>query len=251
MEMGFEREHIERALRASYNNPDRAVEYLMTGIPEHLTRQQAPSQPRPQQAAAGQPPSGPSPGATGGAAAAAPTQPGNLFDAAAAAAQQGGGARGAAGARGAGGAEVDAQGLEALLAGQGEPDEDGTVALDLGDPQMLQQLRTLIEENPAALQPLVQAIAQSNPGLAQALAANPAAVLNMLGGMNPDGSEATEEEFQLPSFNDLPVEDRTAVETIQAMGIPQDKAIEAYLMCGKNVEMAVQYYFEHENEFQD
>lgn len=42
---------------------------------------------------------------------------------------------------------------------------------------------------------------------------------------------------------ELTPEDQEKVQTIMGMGIPQDQAIQAYLMCGRDVQMAIQFYF--------
>jgi len=131
----------------------------------------------------------------------------------------------------------------------------------LGNPAVLGQLRELLTQNPAALQPLLQQIAGSNPALAQALQEHPEEVMErlnqvmgMLGGEG--GAEGLEELLGDDYENageavQLTPEDQTNIEQITAMGIPHERAVMAYVMCGKNVEMAIQYYFENADEFDE
>jgi len=61
----------------------------------------------------------------------------------------------------------------------------------------------MVQQNPALIQPLIQQLAQSNPALAQQLAANPEALYALLGGAGGgEGGEFGEDEWEQGDFGD-------------------------------------------------
>ena len=195
--MGFQRAEIDRAMRAAFFNPDRAVEYLLTGIPESLQQEQAAAQQQRQASSQAQQPA-PAGGNTGGAETAAATgdEPVNLFEAAA---QRGTGGAGA-------GAGAGTGGTQAAAGGQG-----GTANLDFlrNNPQF-QQLRQVVQQQPQMLEPILQQVAAGNPQLAQIITQNPEQFMNLL-------AEDAGDDVQLPpGTHQVPVteEEREAIERV-------------------------------------
>ncbi|KAG2345538.1 UV excision repair protein Rad23 [Suillus weaverae] len=228
VEMGFEREQVVRALRASFNNPDRAVEYLMTGIPAHLMNEAAGPAARPAQAGVVAPttPAAPAPASATPAAQPAPVaptgQPQNLFQLAQQQQQQPGGRGTATAGVGAGAGEID---LEALR----------------NHPQF-QQLRQLVQTNPNLLAPLVQQIMEQNPHLGQLFESNPEALMQLLNvGDDIEGDGAMPPGAQVIHITP---EEQAAIGRLEALGFSRQKAAEAYLACDKNEELAANYLFE-------
>ncbi|KAL7953559.1 XPC-binding domain-containing protein [Trichoderma compactum] len=209
--MGFERTQIEAAMRAAFNNPDRAVEYLLTGIPESVQQTQRANSP-PQAAVA---------------AAAAPADDDdgvNLFDLAAQ--RRGGGA--AAGQTGGG-----------LSAGAAAQAELGNLDFLRNSPQF-QQLRQVVQQSPQMLEPILQQLGAGNPQLAQLIASNPEQFLQLLG-------EDAEDDVPLPpgaQAISVTEEERDAIERLCRLGFDRDQAIQAYFACDKNEELAANFLFD-------
>lgn len=225
--MGFPRADIDRAMRAAFFNPDRAVEYLLTGIPESALNEQQAS---PRQARG---PTSPPP-ATGGntappAAATGGDEPINLFEAAAQAGQGGRGGGGAARAGATGGAPA---GAGAALGGN---------SLDFlrNNPQF-QQLRQVVQLQPQMLEPILQQVGAGNPQLAQMIASHPEQFLQLL-------AEDADEDAPLPpgaQAISVTEEEREAIERLCRLGFERDLVIQAYFACDKNEELAANFLFD-------
>ncbi|THZ02419.1 UV excision repair protein Rad23 [Aureobasidium pullulans] len=222
--MGFPRAEIDRAMRAAFFNPDRAVEYLLNGIPESALREQEQQQQN-QQAAPRQsqtPSSAPAAAQpTGGEAEGV-----NLFEAAAQAGQGGG--------RGAARAAQPAQGAESGLGAGGDPLEF------LRNNPQFQQLRQLVQAQPQMLEPILQQVAAGNPQIAQLIGQNPEAFMSLL-------AEDVDDDAALPAGAQaisVTEEEREAIERLCRLGFERDLVIQAYFACDKNEELAANFLFD-------
>jgi UV excision repair protein RAD23 len=213
MSMGFERDQVVRALRASFNNPDRAVDYLFNGIPDDL--QAAPRVPaNPPAASAGtqQPPAA-------GAVAQPPATAGG--------------------------------GLTAPPAGVA-PSPDDPLAFLRNQPQFM-QMRQVIQQNPNLLPTILQQIRNSNPRLLQLITQNQDRFVQMLNeplpgdpsvpgaagiaGLVPPLGPMPDES----SFIHVTQEEKLAIDRLKALGFPEDLCLQAYFACEKNEDLAANF----------
>lgn len=222
-------------MRAAFNNPERAVEYLMTGIPEGLGAETG------QGAAAVPAAEGDAPPATTEQQQQETAIPFNMF------------------APGAG-------------AGGGEQQPSGPLDFLRGNPQF-QMLRAMVQQNPALLEPMLQELGRSNPTLLEQINAHQSQFLSMINEPAPQGatelqslvrqlaSQYGEEgaAAMLMEEDDeegggaggppgagvvevhLSEEEVAAVERLVGLGFDRQQCLEAFLICDKDEALAANY----------
>lgn len=223
MEMGFPREEVLRALRASFNNPNRAVEYLMTGIPD-IPTQAAPASPSGGRAAAPA-------AAAGGEAAGSPP------------------AEGAAGG-GEGGISLPSNLLGALMGQQGG---GGGHFEWLRQHPQFNQIKAMVQRNPQLLGPLLQQLGQLNPQILQTIGQHQAEFMALLNEPIQGGAAAAGGPGGAPpgsNYIQVTQEEKEAIDRLQALGFERHVVIEAFFACDKDEQVTANYLFDHGHELE-
>lgn len=229
LEMGYPRDQIDAAMRAAFNNPDRAVEYLLSGIPEqHMQEEEEAHAPVP--ATRGAPATESAP--TERNAEDSTTEDVNLFEAAAAAA---GGDLGG----NADGGQMGNMDLEAIRSSA-----------------LFQHFRDVVRQQPEMLENLLQQLLQSDPRLALAISSNPDRFARMLeeevggdDGLMQDSAEVDGEEVPVTRITVTP-EENEAISRLVQLGFDRNVVIQAYFACDKDEQLTANYLFDqHEDDF--
>jgi len=257
VDMGFERAQVVRALRASFNNPDRAVEYLMSGIPD----EPEPAAPQGAPVAAG---GGDDDDDEYGDDAEmgddefADAVVGSLNDPSFLAGLGAGAGAGAAGTAagqdaGAGLAAAAAAAAAAAPAAGAQAAAGGGNPFDFlrAHPQF-NLLRTLVQQNPQLLQPVLQQLGATAPQLLQLINANQADFLRLLrepvapGAPGAGGAAgAGGAGGPPPGVIQVTQEEKDAIDRLVGLGFSRSAVIEAYFACDKDEQLAVNYLLEN------
>ncbi|XP_075475857.1 ubiquitin receptor RAD23c-like isoform X2 [Primulina tabacum] len=212
----WDRDTVIRALRAAFNNPERAVEYLYSGVPE-----QAEVAPAAQTPAGGQPVNPPIQAtqpavvpSTGPNA-----NPLNLFP----------------------------QGLPNM----GSNASAGALDFLRNSPQF-QSLRALVQANPQILQPMLQELGKQNPQLVRMIQEHQADFLRLINEpVEGEGNILEQMAEAMPQAITVTPEEREAIERLEAMGFERALVLEVYFACNKNEELAANYLLDHMHEFDE
>ncbi|XP_038906275.1 ubiquitin receptor RAD23b-like [Benincasa hispida] len=220
MDMGggnWDRETVVRALRAAYNNPERAVDYLYSGIPESAevavpVGRFGSGQATETDTSLPAPVSG-----------APNTAPLNMFP------------------------------QEALSAGGGSGSGNlGSLEFLRNNPQF-QALRTMVHTNPQILQPMLQELGKQNPQLLRLIQDHHTEFLQLINEPidNFEGEMFEQAEPDMPHAINVTPAEQAAIERLEAMGFDRALVIEAFLACDRNEELAANYLLENSGDFDD
>lgn len=220
----WDRDTVVRALRAAYNNPERAVEYLYSGIPEQA---EVPPPARvPPVAQAANPPAQPAQPAQAAQPAPVPSTGPNANP-----------------------LDLFPQGLPSVGSGAA-----GAGTLDfLRNSQQFQALRAMVQANPQILQPMLQELGKQNPHLMRLIQEHQADFLRLInepleGG---EGNILGQLASAMPQAVTVTPEEREAIERLEAMGFDRAIVLEVYFACNKNEELAANYLLDHIHEYED
>ncbi|XP_061488934.1 UV excision repair protein RAD23 homolog B isoform X3 [Rhineura floridana] len=207
MSMGYEREQVIAALRASFNNPDRAVEYLLMGIPGDRESQ---GMADPPQAAS----TGASPSSAVAAAAAATTTTTTTTT------------------------TTSSTGGHPLEFLRNQPQFQQMRQIIQQNPSLLPALLQQIgRENPQ----LLQQISQHQEHFIQMLNEPVQESGQGGGGSGGGGGGVAEAGSRHMNYIQVTPQEKEAIERLKALGFPEGLVIQAYFACEKNENLAANF----------
>lgn len=140
----------------------------------------------------------------------------------------------------------------AALQGQAAPQPQPSVLDHLRDHPQFVQLRALVQSNPALLESVMTQIGQQNPEVLQAIQENPEEFLALLNEPVQQGdgiaAASTPTPAPVPASTAPTVElspaEAESVGRLEALGFGRQAAIEAFMACDKNEELAANLLFD-------